>query len=164
MGAPKAHSCAETRHMTYRSSTSVYGRWRSAIPSIKKKRKKEKRSPKKPKHCDMSHVRRDHPRCRSATWICMCCHTRDMVGFIKIRSGVLEPRGDEICPFPLFWLLAFKTACPVQAVIQHLTDDARYWVGHGNFDDLRLKMSHSGSRSTVCHMFCRMANYNNLEL
>ena len=37
----KAHPCAETRHMTYRSSKSVYGRWRSAIPRIKK----EKRSP-----------------------------------------------------------------------------------------------------------------------
>ena len=37
--------------------------------------------------------------------------------FIEIRSGVLEPLGVEICPFPLLWLLALTTACStVQAV------------------------------------------------
>jgi len=59
---------------------------------------------------DISRVRRDHPRCRIAIWICLCGHTRD-VGFIKIGSGILEPQGVEICNFPLLWLLAFTTAC-----------------------------------------------------
>ena len=38
--------------------------------------------------------------------------------FIEIRSGVSEPHGVEIWPFPLFWLFAFTTAgTTVQAVI-----------------------------------------------
>jgi len=38
--------------------------------------------------------------------------------FIEIRSGVSEPRGVKIWPFPLLWLVAFTTACTtVQAVI-----------------------------------------------
>ena len=38
--------------------------------------------------------------------------------FIKIRSGVSEPNGVKIWPFPLLWLVAFTTACTtVQAVI-----------------------------------------------
>ena len=37
---------------------------------------------------------------------------------IEIRSGVLEPQGVKIWPFPLLWLFAFTTACStVQAVI-----------------------------------------------
>ena len=39
--------------------------------------------------------------------------------FIEIRSGVLEPRGVKIWPFPLLWLVAFTTACTtVQAVMK----------------------------------------------
>ena len=39
--------------------------------------------------------------------------------FIEIRSGVLEPQGVKIWPFPLLWLVAFTTACTiVQAVIE----------------------------------------------
>ena len=68
-----------------------------------------------------SRVRPDHPRCRSATWICMCGHTRDPIiysEFIEIRSGVSEPPRVKIWPFPLLWLVAFTTACTtVQAVI-----------------------------------------------
>ena len=37
---PNAHPCMEARHMKYRSSKSVCGRWRSAISSIEKERKK----------------------------------------------------------------------------------------------------------------------------
>ena len=38
--------------------------------------------------------------------------------FIEIRSGVSEPLGVKIWPFPLLWLVAFTTACTtVQAVI-----------------------------------------------
>ena len=37
--------------------------------------------------------------------------------FIEIRSGVSEPRGVKIWPFPLLWLVAFTTACTnLQAV------------------------------------------------
>ena len=31
--------------------------------------------------------------------------------FIEIRSGVSEPQGVKIWPFPLLWLVAFTTAC-----------------------------------------------------
>ena len=38
--------------------------------------------------------------------------------FIEIRSGVSEPQGVKIWPFPLLWLVAFTTACStVQAVM-----------------------------------------------
>jgi len=38
--------------------------------------------------------------------------------FIEIRSGVSEPQGVKIWPFPLLWIVAFTTACTtVQAVI-----------------------------------------------
>jgi len=40
----------------------------------KNKVKKGKRYTKKPKR-DKSHVHRDHPRCRSAMWICVSGHT-----------------------------------------------------------------------------------------
>jgi len=40
--------------------------------------------------------------------------------FIEIRSGVSEPQGVKIWPFPLLWLVAFTTACTtVQAVITY---------------------------------------------
>ena len=38
---------------------------------------KKKKKVVKPKHVT-SRVRRDHPRCPSATWICMCDHTKDL--------------------------------------------------------------------------------------
>ena len=42
--------------------------------------------------------------------------------FIKMRSGVSEPQGVKIWPFPLLWLIAFTTACTtVQAVIRVTT-------------------------------------------
>ena len=101
MGPQKTHPCVETRQMMYRSLKSVCGRWRSAIPSIKKEEKVAQET----KTCDMSRVCRDHPRCHRATWICMCCHTRHIVIYIlrftKIRLGFLEPRGAEISHFPL---------------------------------------------------------------
>ena len=39
--------------------------------------------------------------------------------FIEICSGVSEPQGVKIWPFPLLWLFAFTTACTtVQAVVR----------------------------------------------
>jgi len=40
---------------------------------------------------DMSRVHPDHPRCHSATWICMCRHTHDVVIYSKFHRN----------PFPL---------------------------------------------------------------
>ena len=34
-----------------------------------------------------SGVRPDHPRCRSATWICMCGHTRDPIIYSKFHRN-----------------------------------------------------------------------------
>ena len=39
--------------------------------------------------------------------------------FIEIRSGVSEPQGVKIWPFPLLWLLAF-TACTTVQAVMHL--------------------------------------------
>jgi len=68
-----------------------------------------------------SHVRPDHPRCRSATWICMCGHTRGPVIYSKFHWNPFRgfgALGVKIWTFPLLWLVAFTTACTtVQAVI-----------------------------------------------
>jgi len=89
----KPHHCARIlrtgfpiHQMTCRSSKSVYRRQRSAIPRIKKESKKVKKSTKKPKHVT-SHVRRDHPRCRSATWICVYGHTSDLVIYSRFHEN-----------------------------------------------------------------------------
>jgi len=54
-----------------------------------------------------SYVRPDHPHCCNATWICMSSHTYDLTvayipRIIKIRSGVLEPRGLKFGPSRCF--------------------------------------------------------------
>jgi len=85
---------------------SVYERWRSTIPRIKKGKG----------HLRNQNIRRDHPRCRSATWICMCCHTRDIVMYSRFHQNLFcgfGAMGVKICPFPLLWLLAFTTACTI---------------------------------------------------
>ena len=87
------------------TSKSVYERWRSAIPRIKNE--KGKRLTKKPKR-NRSPIRRDHPRCRSAIWICMCRHTRDVVIHSRFHQnpfrGFAERGGGvKICPFRLHW-------------------------------------------------------------
>ena len=52
--------------------------------------------------------------------------------FIEIRSGVSEPRGFKIWPFPLLWLVAFTTACTtVQAVMPYIYPRRRRWQGYG---------------------------------
>jgi len=64
----------------------------------------------------------DHPRCRSATWICMCGHTRDPVICSKFHrnpfKGVGAP-GVKIWPFPLLWLVAFTTICTTVQDVVH---------------------------------------------
>jgi len=92
----------------------------------------------------MSHVRRDHPRCRDSTRICMCGHTREAVILVSSKSvqGVLnlysaknredesEAHGVKICPFPLglLWRLAFTAA---QAVMYNNVEKNNeiYWRG-----------------------------------
>jgi len=41
----------------------------------------------------MSRVRRDHPRCRSAMWICLCGHTPDMVIYSKFHRNPFRGLG-----------------------------------------------------------------------
>jgi len=53
------------------SSKLICGRWRSTITSIKNEKSRQTKT------CDMSRVRRDNPRCPSATWICRCGHTKN---------------------------------------------------------------------------------------
>jgi len=69
----------------------------------------------------MSRVRRNHPRCRSATWICMCCHTRDVVIHSRFHQNPLRDfgaTGGRNLPFPITLVIGFTTACTtVQAVI-----------------------------------------------
>jgi len=99
---PKRHPCAGTRHMTYKTSKSVY-RWPvGASPRIK-------RSPKKTQH-DISRVRWDLLRCRSATWIYMFGHTRDLVIYSKFKrnpfTGFGATAGRNL-PFPITLAIGF---------------------------------------------------------
>ena len=84
------------------TSKSVYERWRSAIPRIKNE--KGKRLTKKPKR-NRSPIRRDHPRCRSATWICMCRHTRDVVIHSRFHQNPFRGFAEDVTPqnCRLFW-------------------------------------------------------------
>ena len=51
-----------------------------------------------------SRVRPDHPRCRSATWICVCGHTRDQIIYSKFYRNPLRgfgaPGGQNLA-FPI---------------------------------------------------------------
>ena len=56
-----------------------------------------------------SRVRPDHPRCRSATWICMCGHTRNLVIYSKFHRN----------PFRVFGaLLGQNLAFPITLAIR----------------------------------------------
>jgi len=65
--------------------------------------------PKKPKRV-FSRVRPDHPPCRSATWICMCRHTRDVVIHSKFHwnpfRGFGAPLGQNLA-FPITLAIRF---------------------------------------------------------
>ena len=117
-----AHPWAKTRRMTYRSSKSVHFCGLSTSRRIKEKIKKLQKV----------HLR-NHNRCfihvfAQTTHVVTAPHGFACAGIsatwlyipsvIEIRSGVSEPQGVKIWPFPLLWLLAFITACTtVQAVI-----------------------------------------------
>ena len=64
-----------------------------------------------------------------ATWLYIY-----IPSFIEIRSGVSEPQGVKIWPFPLLWLFAFTTACTtIQAVRYtgislYLRNGVRLWI------------------------------------
>ena len=51
-----------------------------------------------------SRVRPDHPRCRSATWICVCSHTRDPIIYSEFHRnpfrGFGAPGGQNLA-FPI---------------------------------------------------------------
>ena len=51
-----------------------------------------------------SRVRPDHPRCRSATWICMCGRTRDPIIYSELHRnpfrGFGAPGGQNLA-FPI---------------------------------------------------------------
>ena len=61
--------------------------------------------PKKPQHVFFSRVRPDHPRYRSATWICMCRHSHDPVIYSKFHRnpfrGFGAPSGGQNLAFPI---------------------------------------------------------------
>ena len=101
--------------------------------------------------------------------------------FIKIRSGVSEPQGVKIWPFPLLWLVAFTTACTtVQAVtsrdvtcgigcfplfsvvlyffrsgserVKWSPVSYRSSAGHGKFAGRRPTFYHCGTQPTNIHV------------
>ena len=79
-----------------------------------------------------SRVRPDHPRCHSATWICLCVHTRDTVIYSKFHRnpfrGFGAPGGQNLA-FPIT-LMAFTTACTtVQAVEPWYNTVTYYYIG-----------------------------------
>ena len=73
--------------MTYRSSKSVHFCALGASRRIKQKIKNLKKVYLSNHNTCFSRVRPDHPRCRSATWICMCGYTRDMVIYSKFHRN-----------------------------------------------------------------------------
>ena len=95
----KAHPWAETRRMTYRSSKSVHICALGASRRIKQKKVYLRNH-----NTCFSHVRPDHPRCRSAAWICVCGHTRDPIIYSKFHRnpfmGFGAPGGQNLA-FPI---------------------------------------------------------------
>ena len=108
--------------MTYRSPKSVNFCGLVASPRIKQRIKKFKKgTPKKPQHV-FFHVfaQTTHVVAAPHGFACVAIPATWLYipSFIEIRSGVSEPQGVKIWPFPLLWLFAFTTACTtVQAVI-----------------------------------------------
>ena len=86
----KAYPWAETRRMTYRSSKSVHVCGLGASRRIKQSFKKVYL--RNQNRC-FSRVRPDHPRCRSATWICVHRHTHDMVIYSKFHRNLFRGFG-----------------------------------------------------------------------
>jgi len=74
------------------------------------KNKAKKGIPKKPKHVFFSRVRPDYPRCCSATWICMCGHTHDLIIYSKFHRnpfrGFGAPGGQNLS-FPITLAIRF---------------------------------------------------------
>ena len=102
--------------MTYRSSKSDH------VCAHEPKNKVKKGIPKKPQHV-FFHVfaQTTHVVAAPHGFACVVIPATRLyiLSFTEIRSGVSEPRGVKIWPFPLLWLVAFTTACTtVQAVIQ----------------------------------------------
>ena len=66
----------------------------------------------------MSRVRRDHPRCRSAMWICMYGHTPDVVIYSKFHRNPLRgfgaPGGRNL-PFPITLAIGFYNSLHYRA-------------------------------------------------
>jgi len=60
------------------------------------------------KTSNRSCVRRDHPCCHRATWICKCGHARDAIMYAMWRRNLFASSGStgvESCPFPVLRLL-----------------------------------------------------------
>ena len=61
----------------------------------------------------MSRVRRDHPRCRSATWICMSGHTRDLVIYSRFHRNLFRcfgATGGRSLAFPITLAIGFYSS------------------------------------------------------
>ena len=61
----------------------------------------------------MSRVRRDHPRCRSATWICMSGHTRDLVIYSRFHRNLFRcfgAIGGRSLAFPITLAIGFYSS------------------------------------------------------
>ena len=94
----KAHPWAETRRMTYRSSKSDH----VCALGMSRRIKLKKVYLRNHNMC-FSRVRPDHPLCRSATWICVCGHTRDPIIYSEFHRnpfrGFGAPGGQNLA-FP----------------------------------------------------------------
>jgi len=66
----------------------------------------------------MSRVRRDHPRCRSAMWFCMCGHTPDVVIYSKFQwnpfRGLGAHEGRNL-PIPITLAIGFYNSLHYRA-------------------------------------------------
>ena len=124
--------------MTYRSSKSVHLCGLGVSRRIKQKLKKLKKVQLRNHNMCFLRVRTDHPRCRSATWICVCGHTSDPVIYSKFHRnpfrGFGAPGGQNLA-FPItlanrfYNSLYYRTSRDTFTVVQ------------------RMKLQHTGTKS-----------------
>jgi len=83
------------------------GKWQRGLRTMPHRDPKYNET--KTKTCDMSRVLRDHPRCRSATWICMYGHTSDIVIYSRFHQNLFGGFGATGTQFALFRYFGYKS-------------------------------------------------------
>jgi len=95
-----------------------------------------------------SRVRPDHPRCRSATWICMCGHTCDPVIYSKFHRNPFRsfgaPGGRNLA-FPITLAIRFYNSL---STVQAVTSRDKVDVLHVRLTELHA--AHQNLPPAIC--------------